>query len=165
MLTTSIGADWESENSDSYPTPGSITMAKPLEAMRLRFEKLQEDKKDVLRSLVLLLLAGIPSLTHRRVQAVIEEVFQRNVLLGDCLQALADSAFLRRPALQDPILPEPAYLLGIRSYSEGKNPRDDFPKLIDVLASLEDLDGILYLSVSFGSHLGDYANALVVQHH
>ena len=85
MLTASIGADWESENSDSYPTPGSITMAKPLEAMRLRFEKLQEDKKDVLRSLILLLLAGIPSLTHRRVQAVIEEVFQRNVLLGDCL--------------------------------------------------------------------------------
>jgi hypothetical protein len=36
LLVRSIGEDWHSERSDDYPTLGSITMERPMEAMALR---------------------------------------------------------------------------------------------------------------------------------
>jgi hypothetical protein len=64
------------------------------------------------------------------------------------LDALAEKAFLRA-GNQEPVQPEPAYLLGVVTYREGKNPSDDFAQLADVLEELGDEEGMFYLASTY----------------
>jgi len=80
--------------------------------------------------------------------------------LGDCLEALANQAFLRSGS-QDPVEPEAAYLRDAVTYTRGREPKEDFPKLADVLEHwLEDHEGLLYLSATHRLDLNDYERAL-----
>ena len=159
-LARSIGRNWDRRTSDLFPTLGSITMAKPLEAMRQRFQALPAEQKDTLRALKLLGAAGILPFTHARLQTVLESLFQRRLHLGDCLESLTGHAFLRRPARQDPLQPEPAYLLDAVEYTEGRSPEDDFPILEDLLRGLNDVEGILYIGTTYWLTLKNHQRAL-----
>jgi len=118
-----------------------------MRAMRHRFEHaLSPEQQDVLRALLLLGGAGVLPFTHPRLQSVLEhpDLFARtNVHLRDCLAALANQAFVRRPPAQDPIEPEHAYLLGAVSYTEGRTPRGDLPTLVAILDAAADGEGLV----------------------
>lgn len=161
-LARSIGKHFDPASSDLYPTPGSIVMEDSMGTMRARFERvLSPEQKDALRAILLLAIAGIP-FAHRRLHLVMKHpnLFKREgVHIRDCLETLTDQAFLQPPALQDPVRPEPAYLLNAVDYAAGKEPEDDFLILIDTLEEDGDAEGLLY----FGARLGfveDYEQAL-----
>ncbi len=148
-LARSIGQAWDAQHGHLFPTPGSITMAESLAAMRERFENLQPEQRDTLRALKLLAAAGVPSFTRRRLQSVLEVVFERyNLHFSDLIDDLTKQAFLRYPMRQEIIYPEPAYLTQVVAYAEGKNLRDDFPVLEDVLARLADAEGLFYMGTA-----------------
>jgi DNA-binding HxlR family transcriptional regulator len=148
-LAESIGMAWEPMESEQYPTLGSITMEEPMTYMRERFRDPPPEQRDALRALKLLHDAGILPLRQERLRAVMARIFQRiPPHLGDCLHALAEKAFLR-PGNQEPVQPEPAYLSGVVTYKEGKNPRDDFAQLADVLEELGDEEGLFYLASTY----------------
>ncbi|MEW6635397.1 MAG: tetratricopeptide repeat protein [Actinomycetota bacterium] len=71
--------------------------------------------------------------------------------LRDCLDALADNAFVRRPAPQDPANPEFAYLLQAVEYVEGRDWEGDLALLADVLDELADAEGLF--SVGYAYHV------------
>ncbi len=145
-LVRSLGHQWHAEMAEDFPTLGSIVMEEPLRAMQDRFGALARECRDVLRALKLLASAGVLPFTHARVVATVAYVFRRDATrLGDWLDDLAAAAFLARPARQDPIDPEPAYLLGAVQYIEGRVPEDDFTALRDMLFELRDIPGLLYL--------------------
>lgn len=161
-LASSIGKHFNPASSELYPTPGSIVMEDSVGAMRARFEHvLSPEQKDLLRAILLLATAGIP-FTHRRLHLVMKHpnLFKREGMhIRDCLETLTDQAFLQPPALQDPVRPEPAYLLNAVDYAAGKEPENDFPILVDTLEEDGDAEGLLY----FGARLGlveDYEQAL-----
>jgi tetratricopeptide (TPR) repeat protein len=165
QLARSVGKDWDLTNSDHFPTPGSITMEGPLEAMRVRFRDLdfEPEQRDTLRALKLLDAGGVHPLTHERLSGVLERVFHRRSSLsslGDRLEGLANRAFLRRPGRQDPVRPEPAYLWHVVTYTEGKSPEEDFSALRDLLAELKDVAGLLHLGITWGTGLKDDRQAL-----
>ena len=151
-LAREIGKEWSSSQSDMYPTPGSIVMEDSMRAMRSRFDHaLSLEQKDVLRALQLLAFANVRPFTHDRIKLVLEhpDLFARTgVYLRDCLEALAEQAFLHRPAIQDPVDLEPAYLLEAVDYTEGKIPLDDFPTLVEILDTSADADGLRYIAYS-----------------
>jgi len=71
-LAQSVGLrTWDPKKSELYPTPGFITLEEPINYMRDQFDnRLTNDHKDVLRALQLLDSAGVPRLTHLRLEAV-----------------------------------------------------------------------------------------------
>jgi tetratricopeptide (TPR) repeat protein len=162
QLAQGIGREWNLHDSAHFPTPGSITMEKPLEIMRERFQSLGAAEKDALRGLKLLTTAGILPRTHYRLQAILERIFNRIVHLGDCLDIFAEQSFIRRPAHQDPIQPEPAYLQGAVVYIDGKSPQDDFPLLAEVLETMADAEGLFYLAGTYGLNSNSLQNAIAV---
>lgn len=150
QLAQSIGQQANLQQIAAYPTVGSIAMDNPLRAMRQRFEALRLEQQDTLRALKLLAAAGVLPFSSARLLAVLQHIFNRTLHLGDCLDALAEQAFVRRPSHQDPISPEPAYLLRAVAYTEGKSPQADFPALGEVLAGLEDVMGLVYVGTTYG---------------
>jgi tetratricopeptide (TPR) repeat protein len=159
-LARSIGKAWGPQDSEDFPTPGSMTMAEALGAMRERFQSLDPEQKDTLWGLKLLTTAGILPHTHHRLQAILEHIFSRVVHLASCLDRLGEQSFIRRPARQDPIQPEPAYLQGAVAYLEGRTPEDDFPRLVNALEGMADAEGLAYLGNAYAASLGQYQNAL-----
>lgn len=160
-LARSIGSDWDPALVGFFPTPGSIAMARPLQAMRLRFDALSPERKDILRTVKLLAFAGVLPFTHRRLLAVLEHVFGRQVAhLSDHLDLLADQAFLERPSKQDPVQPEPAYILGTVSYGEGRRELDDLTALTNALVHSADAEGLLLLGNTYGLEARDHRRAL-----
>ncbi|MBA2346421.1 MAG: tetratricopeptide repeat protein [Rubrobacter sp.] len=153
-LARGIGEVWDSEAAEDYPTLGSIAMEGHLEAMSLRFRNLLRDypdHADVLRAMKLLTAASVGALTHRRLEAALKEAFGRDeVHLGDCLRDLSEQAFLKRgPPPDETAYPEPAYLRDAVTYTEGKEPRDDFfPALFYAFRNLEDADALISLGVT-----------------
>jgi tetratricopeptide (TPR) repeat protein len=148
QLAHGIDMAWDSNLSGLFPTPGAITMAEPLTAMRQRFQDLPPEQKDILRALRLLVTAGILPLTHHRLLATSKHIFKRQLAhLGDLLDVLVEQAFLLRPARQDPVRPEPAYLLWTVTYTEGRSPEDDFPILVELLETLKDAEGLTWMGV------------------
>ncbi len=123
-----------------------------MEAMTLRFRNLLRqcpDCADALRTLKLLTTGSIP-LTHERVEAVWENVFGRTGgNLSDCLRVLRDQSFVRENgSAEGTVRPEPAYLRDAVTYTEGKEPEDDFfPSLVDTLVALEDAEALTGLGV------------------
>lgn len=164
-LATSLGKTWDQSEAEMYPTVGTIVMDEALVAMRQRFDHaLTNDQRDALRALRLLIFGGVVPFTHERLRAVLAspELFDRNDLhLRDCLLALADNSFIRRPAYQDPVDPDPAYLLWAVEYVEGKNPWEDFALLADVLDGSADADGLVYLAHAHDFLFGNGAEARV----
>ncbi|MDP9476834.1 MAG: tetratricopeptide repeat protein [Actinomycetota bacterium] len=153
-LARGIGEEWDPDAAEDYPTLGSIAMEGHLEAMSLRFRNLLRDRPDhadVLRAMKLLTAASVGELTHRRLEAVLKEAFGRDdVHLGDSLRDLSDQAFLKRgPSPDETAYPEPAYLRDAVSYTEGKEPRDDFfPALLYAFRDLRDADALISLGVT-----------------
>jgi hypothetical protein len=138
-LAKSIGEDWDPEKGVDYPTLGSITMERPMAAMALRFKNLLHERPhiaDTQRALKLLSAAGILPFTHPRIEEVLRQVFGRHEIhLHDYLRVLANESFLQdwEPS-EGTVQPEPAYLQdSVTTYIQDKEPRDDFPKLADVL--------------------------------
>jgi tetratricopeptide (TPR) repeat protein len=162
QLAQGIGREWSIHDSAHFPTPGSITMEEPLEVMCERFQSLGAAEKDALRGLKLLTTAGILPLTHHRLQAILERIFNRILHLGDCLDSLAEQSFIRRPAHQDPIQPEPAYLQGAVVYINGRTPQDDFPLLAGVLETIADAEGLFYLGLTYTMNPNKLQDALAV---
>jgi len=145
-LVRSLGHQWDIESADEFPTLGSIVMEQPMKAMLDRFDCLPAEEQDLLRAMRLLASAGVLPFTYDRVRAVLETIFDRRPEhLRDFLDRLALEAFIARPARQDPIDPEPAYLSGAVRYLEDKAPEDDFAGLLEVLVQLRDVPGLLYL--------------------
>jgi hypothetical protein len=72
-------------------------------------------------------------------------------LLSELAQdILAEQAFIRRPALQDPTQPEPGYLQGnVVAYIERKTSEDDFPTLADMLERIANAEGLFYLANTY----------------
>lgn len=151
-LARRIGEDWNPEAEGDYPTLGSVAMERPLEAMTLRFRNLlrqRPDYADALRALKLLMNGSIPP-TRQRVEAVWNSVFHRTGgNLRDCLRTLASQSFLLADDSADQIVrPEPAYLRDAVTYTEGKEPEDDFfPALVDTLRELGDAEALTGLGV------------------
>ncbi|MBI3795961.1 MAG: tetratricopeptide repeat protein [Deltaproteobacteria bacterium] len=152
-LAEGIGKPWKPEHTALFPTPGSIVMEESLKMMDLRFQALSPELQDVLRALKLLTAAGILPHTSVRLDAVLRRIFKRSLHIGDCLSALADQSFVRKRGQPEPIEPEPVYL-SIVPYSRHDNrPHNDFPELITVMESIEDVEGLRFLGRKlFESH-------------
>jgi tetratricopeptide (TPR) repeat protein len=152
-LAETIGEDWDPEKINDYPTLGSITMERPMAAMALRFNNLLHEHPqiaDTQRALKLLSAAGILPFTHRRIEAVLRQVFgRREIHLHDYLRVLANESFLQAwEPLEETVQPEPAYLKNsVTTYTEGKETRDDFPKLADTLEEMQDYEGLVGLGI------------------
>ncbi len=145
-LVRSLGHEWDVTLAAQFPTLGSIVMEQPMKMMLDRFDCLPAAQQDLLRAMRLLASAGVLPFSHTRVEAVLDSIFDRRPEhLGDCLDRLAAEAFIARPARQDPIDPEPAYLTEAVRYVEGREPEDDFTGLLGVLLELRDVPGVLYL--------------------
>lgn len=150
----SLGEKWGPEAAENYPTLGFIAMERHMEAMSLRFRNLlgtRPDYADALRAMKLLttVASSIP-LSYRRIEAVLKEVFGRtDMRLDECFRSLADQAFLRElPSAKSAARPEPANLRDAVSYTEGKEPKDDFfPALLNALNEIGDADGMISLGV------------------
>jgi tetratricopeptide (TPR) repeat protein len=153
-LARGIGKEWSVDDAEDCPTLGSIAMEGHLEAMSLRFRNLlrdRPDQADVLRAMKLLTAVSAGILTPRRLKAVLKEAFGRETVhLQDCLRDLSDQAFLKEDPFPDKIVyPDPAYLRDAVSYTEGKEPRDDFfPALFNAFRDLEDADALISLGVT-----------------
>jgi len=166
MLAQNVGREWASGESEQYPTPGSIAMENYKRFMHERFERnLSPVQRDTLRALKLLSSAGILPITHSRVVALLEDdrLFDwRDVhLQRDCLDGLRDNSFTRRAPDREVVQPEPAYLTDdVVPYTEGKEPNDDFADLADVLESLKDHEGLLFLGHIYSLFLEDDEQAL-----
>lgn len=143
--------DWDPADANRYPTPGAIVMGEALRYQRSRFRLLSGDQQDALRSLQLLTAAGVIPLTHSRLSTVLTHVFHRRAPhVGEMLDALTSDSFLRRPARQDPIHPEPAYLdKSVVSYLDGRDPSDDFPALRQALAESQDTAGLFFHAATY----------------
>ena len=68
------------------------------------------------------------------------------------MDTLTEYAFLRRPAHQDPVQPEPAYLLGAVTSPDGSSPEADCVPLIALFTQIADGDGLLSLGNTFSTH-------------
>lgn len=142
-LAHDIGQPWVPGTADLFPTPGSITMAEPLVAMRQRFERLLPEHQDTLQALQLCLAAGVWPFTHRRLKAILGQLFHRPHLhLGDSLDLLRRQAFLLGPSRQDPIVPEVAYLVYAVSYQLDRVSSNDLDALAEVLQDLNDAEAL-----------------------
>lgn len=165
-LAHNIGKRWEPGQSDSYPTPGSITMEEYKRYMRERFERdLSGQQQDTLRALKLLSRAGILPLTHRRIKALLEDEhlfgWRDFHLRRDCLDKLREYAFIGRPPAPEVVQPEPAYLADdVVTYVEGTEPEQDFDALMDVLEELKDDAGLFYLGHTYHTSLENEQKAL-----
>lgn len=153
-LAWSIGKEWDPDKSGEYPTLGSIAMERSMEAMTLRFQNLlwqHPDHADILRALKLLTAASVRPLTHRRVKAVSERVFGRSGLhLPDGLRHLSEQSFVQNNDWRnETVYPETAYLSYAVTYTEGKQPEDDFFfALVDTLEELNDAEALNGLGVA-----------------
>lgn len=141
---------WILASADYYPTPGAIVMEEALRFMRGRFELLPPEDRDLLRALKLLARGGVLPFTHRRLALVLERIFQRRLVdLVDHLELLGDQAFIRRPSVHDPVLPEPAYIQdSVTTYPEGRDPMEDFPLLVKALSESRDARGLTLLGAT-----------------
>lgn len=146
-----------------YPTPGSIVMSRALDAMRLRFQMLSRDERDVLRALGLLMLTGVVPFTRARVSAVVRRIFSCSPDLEGCLEVLANQSFIHHPATREPINPEPAYLMRCVDYARSNPETQDHGALEDILADMEDADGLVLLAatVTYVFEAHDRAEALI----
>ena len=163
VLAKSAGrVNWDEMAADDYPTPGAIVMEDALVFMRGRFDDLPGDRRDVLRAIKLLTEAGVLPLLHRRVRAAAEAVLKRSVPhLADCLEDLADEAFLHQPGDQDPIVPEPAYLRdSVVRYAHGRRPQDDFRQLLGALKEIDDAYGATSIGYTYAATMNDHGSAL-----
>jgi tetratricopeptide (TPR) repeat protein len=148
-LARGVGKQWTDGESDSFSTPGAITMQEPLVFVRERFQSLSPEQKDTLRAAKLLSAAGILPYTHQRLELVLTSIFRRSVHLGDTLDVLAGTSLIRRPARQDPIQPDAAYLKDGVSYAEGRSPELDFAALAAALQENGDVGGLFNLGNTY----------------
>jgi tetratricopeptide (TPR) repeat protein len=165
-LAHNIGREWEPEQSEDYPTPGSITMEEYKAYMRERFERdLSRLQQDTLRVVKLLSRAGILPLTHPRIKALLEEEglfdWRDFHLRRDCLDKLREYAFIGSAPSPEVVRPEPAYLADdVVTYTEGKEPEQDFDVLMHVLRELGDDAGLFYLGNTYYSSLQNMQKAI-----
>ena len=152
-LARSAGLHAWDQAADDYPTPGTIVMAEALRFMRTRFELLPAEPRDALRAMKLLAAAAVLPITPRRLQAVMNQIFNRPVPhLGDCLEDLGNQAFIRLPVARDPVLPESAYLQdSVAPYGDGRMPEDDFPALAKLLEELGDAEALFFLGHAYAA--------------
>jgi tetratricopeptide (TPR) repeat protein len=161
-LARGVGKKWTDIESEHFPTPGAITMEEPLVFIRERFQSLAPEHKDTLRSAKLLAAAGILPCTHRRLEKVLASIFRRTVQLGDSLDVLGAASLIRRPARQDPIQPDAAYLRDAVVYAEGRSPELDFPALAVALQEIGDWEGLFYLGNTYHVTMKNHQEAVNV---
>lgn len=158
-LAEESGYPLVSKDISVYPTPGWIVMKDAIKIMENRFRhKLSPVAVDTLYSIKLLALAGVLR-THQRVANLMRDVFQREGFhLLDELTNLADNAFIKRPAEQDPIQPESAYLMMIVEYPQ-KKLLNDLVLLGQTLERSRDSEGLHSLSLCYFEWLRNYSEA------
>ena len=155
------GLSLEEIQVQNAPTPGWVVMNEARLTMEARFRSLNPDAKDALHALKLLRFAGVGPPTHQRVKNVLKNVFlNHDIRLLVALKELAENAFIKQPATQDPIQPEEAYLRYVVSYVEGKRAEDDINALGQVLADTADAEGLHYLAITLATIPKRYGEAL-----
>ncbi|MBI1731005.1 tetratricopeptide repeat protein [Candidatus Acetothermia bacterium] len=158
-LGIGIGKEVSDQDYDIAPTPGFITETSSLEAMRLRFQKLGIVEADLLRAMKLLVIAGVLPLTHARAKAVFEGIFARTEAnIDDLLGKIGNLAFIHGPFVQDPIIPEAAYLKEVVKFQDGTGP--DLQCLIPIFSNTGDGLGLFYLGITFGAKHHNHQKAL-----
>lgn len=158
-LAEESGLPLASEDIPIFPTPGWIVMREAIKVMENRFRnQLSLVAVDTLYSLKLLVMAGI-SLTHQKVADTVKDIFHRKAIhLSDELAKLATNAFIKRPSAQDPIQPEPAYLVWIVDYPKEKI-INDFDLLVHSLEANRDAKGLNALAITYTERLQDHSKA------
>lgn len=149
------------EKSDMiFPTLGSICMREAFELMRRRFDGLPNETKDCFRAIILLFSAGVLPIAQRRTMNVLIGVFNRSSVdharVIDLLVELAGSFFLVSQGDAEPVHPEAAYVSEPESlyyYGRERIPSMDFGKLLDVLETGSDFDGLLLFAIARYSSL------------
>ena len=157
-LAEGAGMKWDEQKAVVYPTPGSITMEESMHSMKMRYQRLKErpELRDALRSISLLVGAGMFELTHSRIEGVLRIVFERCVpKVGDILEELAGQSFLQ--SAEDPVLPEFAYLINV----VGLPSREQLLELLDVFIDLKDADGVISLGLNHQRFEKDFERAVV----
>ena len=143
------------------PTPGWVVMDHARITMEARLKGLTQETEDTLHTLKLLRVAGVGPPTHQRVENVLKAVFQyQNTRLPLALAELAKNAFIKLPAIQEPIQPEEAYLRDVVSYVDGKHPKDDLNTLGQMLIDARDAEGLHYLAITIADKLKNYSKAI-----
>jgi len=161
-LAESIGKRRDDPRWEELPSLGQIVMEEPMRDMKARFDRLSYEQQDILRGLKLLVAAGIPTLRRDRLKAVLEDedLFERQgIHLRDQLRFLAEQSFLQSVS-RDRVEPEPAYLQYVVTYAPGRTPLEDFEALADVLESVGDSEGLLYLGISYSHTYAQFEQAL-----
>lgn len=145
--------DWETNKQGHYLEPLQITMGKRLLVMEERYANMAPVDREVLQCLKLLDTGGIPYPSHGELMAVLNGVFQRRLDLPglrDSLEGSGKLGLVRRPWREDPVHPEPGYLLYVVVYRENtRTLDDDLPLLAEALDGIKDTDGLLALQEVF----------------
>ena len=142
---------------DAVTTLGSICMAGTLKDMYLRFTRpdISRDAQACHMAIQLLATGNIAPYTHRRIQAVLVDVFNRQLTLTqvrDCLDALEHDGFVHSAPDVDPVIvTDYAYFVGptARPFYLRNHPAEtDLPLLADTLKKLNDAQGLFGLALS-----------------
>ena len=140
-------------------TLGSICMAGTLRDMHIRFTRdgLAKEVQACHMAIQLLATGNVMPFTHRRIQGVLADVFQRPLSssqVRDALATLEQDGFLRSSAESDPvIIGDEAYFVGPTArpfYLRNRPAESDLPLLSSTLKRLDDAEGLFYLALSRG---------------
>ena len=155
------GLSLEENQVQNAPTPGWVVMNEARLTMETRYKSLNPDAKDTLHALKLLRFAGVGPPTHQRVKHVLKTIsLNHDIHLPVALKELAENAFIKRPATQDPVQPEEAYLRYVVSYVEGKRAEDDINALGQMLTDTADAEGLHFLAITLAMTPKRYGEAL-----
>jgi tetratricopeptide (TPR) repeat protein len=139
-------------------TLGSICMKGALEIMTKRFNKLDESVQDCHRALQVLAAGSVEPFSYRRIQAILENIFDRATELARLrgyLNKLSEYSLIRSFGDADPVIPEDAYVVGDGArgfYFKSRTVENDLPLLAETLKKLEDAGGLFRLAWSRSRH-------------
>ena len=155
------GLSLQPERMRNAPTPGWVVMDNARITMEGRLKNLTPETKDTLHALKLLRCAGVGPPTRQRVENVLKAIFlHQDIHLHKALAELAENAFIKLPATQEPIQPEEAYLRDVVSYVDGKHPKEDIDALGQMLRNTGDAEGLHYLAITLAMIPKEYTKAL-----
>lgn len=151
------------DTKDPAPTLGSICMRRGLSMMEQRFSLLNPNARHCFWAIQLLTVAGVPQITHARINIALTRVFEKEQNLLDvqeCVSELGRNSFLKSRG-NDPVIPEAAYAAGPVSgklYRQNKNLAEDIPRLAAALVSSDDGEAAYHIGIKLQT-LGSIAHA------
>jgi hypothetical protein len=129
-----------------------------LDIMTERFNKPDESVKDCHRALQVLAAGSVEPFSYKRIQAVLEEIFDRATELAQLrgyLNKLSEYSLIRSFGDADPVIPEDAYVVGESAqgfYFKSRTVENDLPLLAEALKKVKDADGLFRFAWSRFRH-------------